>query len=131
MRNCMATPGLWLAFLALCWMPCSTLAEPHNPSGIQGQAVISPNLTIDSTGAFLSGGTPVQTHVTVLTAKGRLVTSLTTDADGTFTVLLKPGDYVMVPDSPPNPYLFPVVTPVQVRKKEFTTVTIGYWDQPL
>jgi hypothetical protein len=59
------------------------------------------------------------------------VTSFVTDADGTFTVLLKPGDYVMVPDSPPNAYLFPVETPVRVLKKEFTTITIGYFDQPL
>jgi len=69
--------------------------------------------------------------VTVLTAKGRFVTSFVTDADGTFTALLKPGNYLIVPDSPPNSYLFPVWTPVQVQKKEFTTVTIGYFDQPL
>jgi hypothetical protein len=125
----MATLGLWMAFLALCWMPCPTLAEQHNTSGIQGQAVISPNYTV--IGGILSGGTPIQTHVTVLTAKGRFVTSFVTDPDGTFTVLLKPGDYVIVPDSPPNPYVFPVRTPVQVQKKEFTTITIGYYDQPL
>jgi len=131
MRNCMATLGLWMAFLALCWMPSPTLADQHHPSGIQGQAVVSPNLTISGTGGFLSGGTPIQTHVTVLTAKGRFVTSFVTDADGTFTALLKPGNYLIVPDSPPNSYLFPVWTPVQVQKKEFTTITIGYYDQPL
>jgi hypothetical protein len=131
MRNYIAMPGLWMAVLALYGMPYSTLAEQRNPSGIQGQAVVSPNLTIDGTGGFLSGGTPIQTHVTVLTAKGRFVTAFVTDPDGTFTVLLKPGDYLIVPDSPPNPYLFSVESPVQVHKKEFTTITIGYFDQPL
>src|SRR5690348_963657 len=135
MRNPVVPLRPLMAALALCCMPYCIIAqsrspqsERHNLSGIQGQAVISVNVTLDGT---VIAGTPVQTHVRVMTSKGRFVTSFVTALDGTFSVILKPGDYFLVPDSPPNPYLLAMQTPVQVQKKQFTTVTIGYWDRPL
>src|SRR2546425_4495837 len=62
-------------------------------SGITGQAVISPNVRFD--GVILDGS-PVQTGVAVYTAKGRLVTTFNTDAEGFFEVVLEPGNYVLV-----------------------------------
>jgi len=135
MRNPVATLHILIALMPLCWMPYSTVAEKHGPSrerhnlsGIQGQTVVSALVTIDG---VIFGGTPVQTHVRVMTSKGKFVTSFVSALDGTFLVMLKPGDYLLVPDSPPNQYLLPVQTRIQVQKQTFTTVTIGYWDRPL
>ncbi len=97
-------------------------------SGITGQTVISANVRVD--GVILDGS-PVQTSVAVYTAKGRLVTTFNTDAEGFFEVMLEPGNYVLVPYGLSNPFLTPVHTAVTVRKRDFTVVTVGYYDQPL
>ena len=128
MRNPIVAFCLLIGLFALCSTAYVAHAQPPDSSGIQGQAVVSANVTIYG---VISGGSPVQTHARVLTSKGKFVTSFVTGIDGTFKLTLKPGDYVIVPDSPPNPYLQPVQTPVHVQKKTFTTVTIGYYDRPL
>lgn len=112
----------------LCWMPRTLLAERHSASGIQGQAVVSSDVGLDDT---IFGGSPVQAHIRVLTAEGRLLASFTTNPDGSFRVALLPGDYVLIPDESSNPYLVAIPTAVTVHKKEFATTTVGYYDQPL
>ena len=107
--------------------PATILADPRH-SGIQGQAVVSPNVTLSGA---IWGGQPIQTEVSVWTGKGKFVTSFTTAADGTFEVELHPGDYVLIPEAPPNVYLSPVQTPVSVEKNEFTPITVGYYGPPL
>ncbi len=101
-------------------------------SGISGQAVISPNVTIDG---IIFGGSPVETRVAVYSIKGRLrerlVGTFKTDAEGNFEVALEPGSYVLVPCGLSNPYLYPVHTPVTVHGGDVTTVAVGYYDPPL
>jgi hypothetical protein len=66
--------------------------EARHQSGIIGQVVWatwSPDLE-----------TPVQCLVSVETDSGRLITTLETDADGLFRVVLKPGTYVLTPYFP-------------------------------
>src|SRR5258708_31514783 len=127
MKNQIARPSLWLSLFVLCLMPLTLFAGFREASEVHGQAVVSPSVQFD--GTFI-GGTPVQTHVRVLTTKGKLVTSFVTGLDGAFTVMLKPGDYVLVPDSPANPYWQPIQTAVQVTTGEFTTIIIGYYIPP-
>ena len=109
-------------------MPFDVRAERHVLSGIEGQTVVSPNVSLDGT---ILAGTPVQAHVSVFTLRGRFVTSFVTESDGTFRVSLSPGDYLVIPDPASNPYWVPVHTAVHVAHREFTTVTIGYYIPPL
>ena len=128
MRNRIAKWTVWLGVLAMCWLPCHLLAAHHYSSGIRGQAVVSSDVGLD--GSILDGS-PVQTHVRVLTSRGRFVTSFFTAGDGSFEVGLSPGEYLLLPDSPPNPYWQPIQTAVRVHGGKFTTVTIGYYVAPL
>ena len=128
MRNRTAEFILWMCLLTVSWTPSDLHAERHTSSGIEGQAVVSPNVSLDGT---ILGGTPVQAHVKVWTSRGRFVTSFVTEADGTFKVSLSPGDYLLIPDSPSNPYWVPVQTAVHVARRAFTTVTIGYYIPPM
>jgi hypothetical protein len=118
---------VWLGLFLACSLAGNVLAGHEGISGVEGQAVISPNVQINGT---IIGGSPVQTHVSVMSAKGRLVTSFVTHEDGTFKVSLRPGKYLLVPDSPSNPFWQPVRTTVDVNNKNFTTVTIGYYETP-
>lgn len=70
---------------------------------------------------------PYQTGITVKTEGGASVTNLTTGADGHFELLLKPGNYVLVPDGAGGLSLPSVGTvPVRVERRQFATVRIDY-----
>ncbi len=124
----------WGGIMAITLLPViAHTADRHDDhgrqqSGITGQTVISANVRVD--GVILDGS-PVQTSVAVYTAKGRLVTTFNTDAEGFFEGILEPDNYVLVPYGLSNPFLIPVHTAVTVCKRDFTVVTVGYYDQPL
>src|SRR5260221_11292455 len=127
----------WGGVTAITLLPFAAPAADQNNhgrqrSGISGQAVISPNVTIDG---IIFGGSPVETRVAVYSIKGRLrerlVGTFKTDAEGNFEVALEPGSYVLVPCGLSNPYLYPVHTPVTVHGGDVTTVAFGYYDPPL
>ena len=70
---------------------------------------------------------PYQTGITIRTQEGDVVSKLTTDRDGRFEQLLKPGRYVLVPDGAGEPQLPQVeVVPIRVWPKQLTTVTVEY-----
>jgi hypothetical protein len=98
--------------------------EAQSASGIIGQVLI--------------GGCPAQqpgdicharyqTGITVVTDRGRFITSLTTRPDGSFEIFLPPGDYVLIPDGAGQP-TFPMVGiySVHVDENRFTPVIIEY-----
>src|SRR5947209_4943616 len=105
------TSILCMAVLTISLAPVTTHAEKPHGSGVQGQFVISPTVSLSG---IISGGTPTQGRARVLTSKGRFVTSFASALDGTFQLALKPGDYLLVPDPLSNPYVQPVQTPVHV-----------------
>lgn len=68
---------------------------------------------------------PYQAFLTVLDTHGRKITRLQTDTNGYFHIALKPGEYVLHPESPaamPNAK----DQPFTVQTDQFTTVDIVY-----
>ena len=68
---------------------------------------------------------PYQATVTVLDQNGNRVTQFQTDSQGRFRVLLNPGAYTLVPESP-NTLPFASPQNVTVASKQFTPITITY-----
>jgi hypothetical protein len=123
------------------------LAAPPN-TGIQGQAVlyISYGTPVEEPGVWVGVGDvqlPVAASFSILAAYpghkvGHLVGHFTTDANGTFTVSLPPGKYVVVPDALTFPGFSSgssITTDsfeVTVRAKRFSPIQILYYqDGPL
>jgi hypothetical protein len=104
----------------------SIQAAGHPHSGVVGQVFIGP--TCPQIRPDLDcRDRPFQTGITVVSDDGRFVTDLMTDEAGRFAVLLKPGNYVLIPDGAAEPTLPGVdVVAVRVEKKLFTPVTIVY-----
>jgi hypothetical protein len=92
-------------------------------SGIEGQVIIRPLSPIERPGVI--NYRPYQATVTILDEKGGVVTEFQTGADGRFRVNLKPGEYVLRPESSRSRPRAPKQT-VIVSKKKFTDVRITY-----
>jgi hypothetical protein len=110
----------------------SGLAVPKAPTqapadaqqGINGQAVIGPTCPVMSDDDSCPNK-PHQATVDVLDSSGQLVTRFQTQADGTFKVVLPPGNYVLQGVSegrlPRTPRL-----DVSVQTGRFTQVTLSF-----
>src|SRR5438132_8505936 len=130
---------LCLGICTICWTPTHLTAEGHHQSGIGGQAIIQPHIIfVRQPGPFPCGiglvsvsvpEQPVQTHVRIYSEKGVLVSDVLTDADGQFSLPLKPGTYTVLPYpllTFSDHVLVPVVTTVTVSKKEWGSVLASY-----
>jgi len=72
---------------------------------------------------------PIQTHVRIYSEAGVLVSDALTDANGQFSLPLKPGTYTVVPYpllTFSDHVLAPVATTVTVAKKEWISVLAFY-----
>jgi len=71
---------------------------------------------------------PVQCLVDVETDSGRLITTVETDADGTFVVALKRGTYVLTPyfPQPSDATLSGPSVQLVVEKKDYTVVVMPF-----
>jgi hypothetical protein len=77
---------------------------------------------------------PYQTRVRVYSEKGVLVSDALTDANGQFSLPLKPGTYTVLPYPMltfSDHLLVPVVATVTVSKKEWVSVLASYAYSPL
>lgn len=130
---------LGLAALLFATTSPALLAAPRD-TGIQGRAALYISHGIGTEvepGIWVSPGDvmlPVATSFTVLSARsGHKVGRFSTDSDGTFTVSLRPGRYVVVPDTltiGAFPFAHSVSTgsfEVTVRAKKFTYALILYY----
>jgi hypothetical protein len=130
---------LYLGICAVCWTPIRLPAEGHHQSGIVGQAIILSHL-IPASCPFLPcpgplqppfnvPDQPFQTHVRIYSEKGVLVSDALTDANGQFSLPLKPGTYTVLPYPMltfSDHVLVPVVATVTVSKKEWVSVLASY-----
>jgi hypothetical protein len=66
----------------------------------------------------------VETSVVVLTDRGERVTTVATDRDGSFTVDLAPGDYVLTAQPPPGSTYVPRQAAVTVEPATYAQVTL-------
>jgi hypothetical protein len=92
MNNTKILPILCITFFLVRFPQAAAAPEGHHQSGIFGQVIWSPY-----------PGTPVQCLVRVETDSGELITTVQTDAEGSFRVALKPGSYLVTPYLPPDP----------------------------
>ncbi len=133
---------LCLGICAICSTPGPLPAEGHHQSGIVGQAIIRSHfIFVQPPGPFglpspvpvtppLSvPDQPIQTHVRIYSEAGVLVSDALTDANGQFSLPLKPGTYTVVPYpllTFSDHVLVPVATTVTVAKKEWISVLAFY-----
>ena len=97
---------------------------PGAAQGIDGLALVGPQCPVE-TSEDPCPDLPHQAWIDVLKADGEFVTRVQSDNDGRFRVGLRPGSYVLDPESG-NP--FPVASEMDVRVQEglFTQVTVHF-----
>jgi hypothetical protein len=92
-------------------------------SGIEGIVTIGPIFPIERPGVI--NFRPYQATITVIDENGKVVTQFQSGEDGKFQVRLKPGVYLIRPESP-NRFPAAEEQKVIVDKKEYTEVNIRY-----
>jgi hypothetical protein len=116
----------FLAFLVfvLLLVGCGPSSTAEPASGVEGHVTIGPVCPVVQVDNPCPDK-PFQATLTVLNPRGKKVTSFQTDTDGFYHVPLKPGDYVMHPESP---NVMPSATdqPFTVLAEQFTTLDIAY-----
>ena len=100
------------------------LLGPDAQQGVEGVVLIGPQCPVQST-ANPCPDLPYQASIYVRSRGGAFVTRVSSGADGTFRVGLRPGLYTLEPESG-DP--FPVAGPqdVEVVSDEYSQVTISF-----
>lgn len=112
--------------LSLALVACGTsnLLGPAAAQGIEGLVLIGPQCPVQTV-ANPCPDEPYQAWIPIRTAAGTLVTRVRSGEDGRFRVGLRPGSYVLDPESG-DP--FPVANPqaVEVDAGRYTDVLISF-----
>ncbi|MBA3947022.1 MAG: carboxypeptidase regulatory-like domain-containing protein [Herpetosiphonaceae bacterium] len=93
-------------------------------TGIEGQVMIGPIRPVERPG--IMNQRPHQATVTVVDQNGQPVAQVHSGTDGQFRIPLKPGTYIMRPESPGNYPRAPQHQVVTVIQNRFTHVTLAY-----
>src|SRR6266571_5348290 len=114
----------WLLIFSLLFCTIAVASEGHH-SGITGQVLV---VHCPVSGPFGCLPHPYSGGFAIYNEKNRLIEHVVAETDGSFVANLKPGEYLLVPDSPPLPALYPVAAPqkVTVNFKEYTLVVIVF-----
>ena len=105
------------------------LESPSAPSGIQGTVVLGPTCPVESTpGANdpVPCVTPYSAQLVVLDGENAVAARVTSAADGTFSVDLPPGDYIVAPATGTDSY--PIANPVSVTvvNGQYAHIEVNY-----
>jgi hypothetical protein len=117
------TPILTYCFVLLL-AACASSATQTTTSGLEGQVFIGPMCPVMQVGTPCPD-LPLQATITVLDQRRNRVTQFQTDALGSFKVGLKPGTYVLVPESPDS-FAHAGEQVVTVTSGVFASITITY-----
>jgi hypothetical protein len=121
--------GLLVALVVVACGPAdSSGASPSSgPSGIRGTVLLGPTCPgpadPEATGEPCT--TPYAAELAIVDGDGKLVTRVTTAADGRFQVDLPPGDYTIAPKNG-DPYPTAPSQSVSVESGQYLTVQINY-----
>ena len=121
--------GLLVALVVVaCGPPDANVGSPSSgPSGIRGTVLLGPTCPgpadPEATGEPCT--TPYATELAILGGDGKLLTRVTTAADGTFQVDLPPGDYTIAPKNG-DPYPTAPSQSVTVQADHYVTVQVNY-----
>jgi hypothetical protein len=112
--------GILIILLATCSIQEAAPAD----SGVQGQVFIGPMCPVVQEGQSCPDQ-PFQATLTVNSPDGKKITQVQTDQQGHFRVVLKPGDYILHPESP-NVMPFAGDQIFRVEADRFTQLTVNY-----
>ncbi len=103
---------------------CAEAAGPDaSASGIRGHVIAAPTCPVQIKGSPCPKET-VETSVVVLTEGGERVATAATDWEGSFTVDLAPGDYVLTAEPPAGSTYVPRQAAVTVEPATYARVTL-------
>lgn len=111
-----------------CEIPaCAAVKLPQGSSGISGKITLGPTCPVMRQPPDPAcDDKPYQATVIVKTQNGQQeITRFTSQTDGTFSLSLNPGTYLLVPQSA-NVYPRGIAQVVTVEKNKFTTIIISY-----
>jgi hypothetical protein len=112
--------GILIILLATCSFQ---EAAPAN-SGVEGQVLIGPMCPVVQAGQPCPDQ-PYQATLTVNSRDGTRLTQVQADSQGHFRIQLKPGDYVLHPESR-NTLPFAAEQALHVEAGRFTRLTVSY-----
>ena len=110
--------------LILVLATCSIYSPTPRGSGIEGQVLIGPMCPVVQQGQVCPDQ-PYQATLMVNSPTGERIVQVQTEKDGTFKILLAPGEYILHPESP-NVMPFAQEQPFVVEEGKFTQVTVNY-----
>jgi hypothetical protein len=101
--------------------------SPTAPSGIRGTVFLGPTCPgpVDPSATDEPCVTPYSAQLAILDADGKVVTRVTSGADGTFQVDLPPGDYTVAPQNG-DPVPSAPSQPVSVEPGKYTEIQVNY-----
>jgi hypothetical protein len=111
--------------LALAVCSCARQAEPAEAdamTGIRGRVVLFPTTPVE--GISPSPVKGVSTDVIIESEDGEDIRRVATETDGTFSVALPPGTYLVSPQLPPGSTYVPVGRAVVVEEGRVSEVTL-------
>ena len=111
-------------FLTLTLAACASSATNTTTSGIEGQVLIGPMCPVMQAN-IPCPDQPFQATITVLDENRNKVTDFQSDAQGNFKIGLKPGTYILVPEST-NAMTHAGEQTVTVIEGQFIRVTVNY-----
>ena len=115
---------LVIGILIILLATCSSREAAHAESGMEGQVLIGPMCPVVQVGQPC----PDQLYQTTLTINGqdgKKITQAQTDQRGRFKISLKPGQYILHPESP-NVMPFAAEQSFSVVAGQFTQITVNY-----
>lgn len=118
--------ALPFAAIVLALIACGTddLLGPNAAQGIEGTVLLGPQCPVQ-TADEPCPDRPYEAWINVRTQGGGFVTRIKSGEDGRFRVGLRPGSYVLNPESG-DPFPFASDLDVDVRKGAFTVVTVSF-----
>ena len=112
--------GILIILLATCSIQEAAPAD----SGVEGQVLIGPMCPVVQMGQPCPDQ-PYQATLTINNRDGTKLTQVQADPHGHFKIVLKPGEYILHPESP-NVMPFAVEQSFLVQAGRFTQLTVSY-----
>ena len=118
---------LFALMVLLMLLACELFAEPTpTDSGITGKVLVGPMCPVMLEGQECPDQ-PYQATMTVNNPEGRKIVQFQTDEQGSFTIPLPPGDYILHPETPEGvPFPFSDEQQLVVLSGEFTRIIVLY-----
>ena len=113
-----------IGILIILLATCSTQEAATADSGLEGQVFIGPVCPLVGPGQECPDQ-PYQALLTVNSAEGGRITQIQTDQQGRFRLTLRPGQYILHPESP-NAMPFAGDQAVTVETSRFTQLFVKY-----